>query len=317
MIEAYWMFLGLPLSRLTGAWVDRVSWPVSEINLWLGLLCCSLGPLAWKAAWPWWGRMMLGFGILLLVIQGFSQGATPWDFVPTVFRDRPSERIKTSEVQGESFNAWFAEAQHSVKNPVGDFYQNASEQPDLRDVHVALGAVLAELNYPQGREVRAIKTMRGLSRLLGLAYGGPAYHDVVTGEVAMASALDYPSTKMWRWSTVVHECAHAQGFTREMDAEILTYLALKKMGKMGQFCALGLALGKTQLKVDWPEFIRAEQCEVQAQRKALHQPGVDMLRKWSRIVNIQNSGQKYGALAEGQSLPPRDHEFFRVVLGVK
>ena len=317
MIEAYWRFLGLPLSRLTGALVDRVSWPVSEILLWFGILSCCLWPLAWKAAWPWWGRMILGFGVLLLVIQGFSQGATPWDFVPTVFRDRPSERIITNEVDGESFNAWFAEAQHSVKNPAGEFYRNAPEQPELKDVQAALGLVLAELNYPLGREVRAIKTMRGLSRLLGLAYGGPAYHDVITGEVVMASALDYPSTKMWRWCTVVHECAHAQGFTREMDAEILTYLALKKMGEMGHFCALSLALGKTQRKLDWPEFIRTELSEVQAQHKALHQPVVDMLRKWSTAVNVQNSGQKYGALADGQSLPPRDHEFFRVVLGVK
>jgi hypothetical protein len=156
--------------------------------------------------------------------------------------------------------------------------------------------------------------MEGLSLVLGLSYGGPAFHDVVTGEVALAASKDYPSLKAWRWMTVVHELAHAKGFTREMDAEILTHLALKELTHpLGLHLANWMALLKTQRRLVLPQALALEFKKVRQQRESLQQPWVDLIKGFLQSIRLQNDGAKYGSIV-ANGLPPEGHEFFKVVL---
>jgi hypothetical protein len=315
MIEFYWNHLGLPLSRWTGGWADRIQWPLSEIILLWGLLCLVLFPVAYKQGWGWPWRILFLTGFFTLGIQLLSQGVTPIDLVPTVFREPPAKRFTARPVNEEAFQAWWKLSQAELLTTSSNVVEGADFSPNLKQVHWALAQVLTDLGYPAGREVKTVKAMRGITRVLGLAYGGPAYHDVITGEVVVASREDHPVTKCWHWCTVVHEIAHAQGFTREMDAEVLTYLALKKMGSMGEFCANFLALGKCNKPLELPDFFKREIEKVKAEREALRQPVVKFFKNSAQVLGLQNSSKKYGALDSHSSTPPPDHEFFRVVLG--
>lgn len=319
MIESYWRWIGGPWSVWVGSLTDLVSIPVSELILWFGLislalLClrpylCPWSPLLWSRT-----RYGLSIGVLCLIIQTFSQGATPWDFVPTVFRDPISGRAMRVEVETGIYQTWREQNQTLLLTWPKALYESAPTEPDLALVNEAIDKVLKELNYPKGRSVRRWKTMTGLTEILGLAYGGPAYHDVISAEVVIASSLDSPSSKAWRWCTLVHEVAHAKGFTREMDAECLTWLALGKLEHpMGPYLQAWLALGKTGKKTNLPDFLQKEQKRVWDARKALHQPLVSFLKDLGKKLSLQNDLQKYGAILPGTT-PASNHEFFGMVL---
>lgn len=315
MIETYWIWIGGPWSVWVGSFSDRTSVPISELLLWFGLICTLLLCLC-----PWvpnlWTRTRYGLilGLTCLIIQVFSQGATSWDFVPTVFRTPVSSRAPKVEVQSNAFQNWWQQQQDHLLTWPQAMYETAPEVPDLAMVNDALDQVLINLNYPSGRSVKRWKTMAGFTKVLGLAYGGPAYHDVISGEVVMVSEQDWPSSKAWRWCTLVHEVAHAKGFTREMDAECLTWLALGQLEHpMGLYLQSWLALGKTGQKISLPIFLEEEQKRVWKARKALHQPLVSFFKSLGKRYSIQNTAQKYGAIAP-DTTPPPQHEFFGMVL---
>ena len=310
MIELYWAWIGGPLARLLGPWVDAIAFPISEVLLLLSLgliLFRIMTPfLGFGMPWVWW----LGPG--LLAVMAFSQGVTPLDWVPSVFRDAPHERAGAQKVD-QSLEEWKLAVQTRVLSFSSSSYTQAAGNPNLKEVHRAVTRVLEGLSYPAGREVTRIKEMAGLTRVMGLAYGGPAYHDVVTGEVVMASEEDLPRTKVSRWLTVVHEVAHAQGFTREMDAEVLTWLILREMeSPFGSFCADLQALSKGSWKWEGPPEYQKEKENVLKARKALNQPVVSFLKDLWRKGGLQNSGEKYGQVKDPQ--PPANHPFFGVVL---
>lgn len=302
--------MGGPLARLTGTWVDAVSYPVSEVIL---LLC--LGTILLRAISPWLGLnlpFLWWLAPLCLVIMVFSHGVTPVDWVPSVFRDAPHLRAGTVPVD-EKVEEWRERVQKRVSQFPDRLYKEAEDSPNLEQVHRGVKRVLSGLSYPPGREVKIIKDMKGLTRLLGLAYDGPAYHDVVTGETVMASDDDLPRTKVSRWLTVVHEIAHAQGFTREMDAEVLTWLILREMeSPFAMYCADLQALSKGVWS--WKgsaEYDRDRKSVIEA-RQQLHQPFVSALKKVLNWGGVQNSGEKYGHVESKR--PPIDHPFFGVVL---
>jgi hypothetical protein len=314
VIEWYWEWLGAPLSRWVGAFTDQFAFVFSELLLWVGIF--SALALLYS---PWHDglgrlRMLWGIGVLSLLIQAFSQGATPYDFVPTVFRSPVEGRYGVQAVDLEGFDAWFAEAQAQLLSLPEGLYMEASMDPALSMVNDALDRVLEDLDYPAGRTVSRSKQMVGLTRLLGLAYGGPAYHDVITGEVVLVKDEDLPSSKAWRWWTTMHEVAHAKGFTGEMDAEVLTFLALGKLDHpLGPYLQAYMALSKSGRSFKWPEVMLMENKAILEKRKSLNQPVVFWMRRMGQKFSIQNSGAKYGALQKSQ-LPKVDHPFFGVVM---
>ena len=312
MIEIYWAWVGGPLARTLGPWVDSVAFPISEFLLLMALGLVGLRLLGmlpfwgWSVPWIWW------FGPFLLVTMAFSQGVTPVDWVPTVFREAPHLRAGTVMV-GEDFDPWKEKVQDRVLAFPDSIYENADPSPNLKEVHRAVTRVLEGLSYPPGREVTRVKDMVGLTRLMGLAYGGPAYHDVVTGEVVMASEDDLPRTKVYRWLTVVHEIAHAQGFTREIDAEVLTWMILKEMeSPFANLCADLQALSKGRWAWEGPPAYQREREEVVLARKNLDQPVVNWLKTFWKKVGLQNDAVKYGGVLDERPSP--DHPFFGVVM---
>ena len=114
----------------------------------------------------------------------------------------------------------------------------------------------------------------------------------------MVQAADLPTPRYWRLLAVCHETAHAKGFTREMDAEILTQLALSTSEDL-RYRMLGdiMYLRKSGERIHFPEFLRAE---IIASRDSLkrvesRQTVVNLMRKISRKLGFQNSGGKYGS----------------------
>jgi len=310
LIEAYWAWVGGPTARLLGSWVDGISIPISEI-----LLILALALIFFRLSLPWIGLsvpIIWWIGPILLGIMAFSQGVTTIDWVPSVFRTPPHIRAGSVSV-GENFHGWKERVKERVFLFSEEAYLQAESSPNLKEVDRAVKRVLNGLSYPPGREVKKIKEMMGLTRLMGLAYGGPAYHDVVTGEVVMAAENDLPRTKVYRWLTVVHEIAHAQGFTREIDAEVLTWLILKEMeSPFAQFCADVQALSKGPWEWKAPPAYRKEQDKVLMARKSLKQPVVAWLSSIWKRGGLQNNVVKYGSISK--SRPPVNHPFFGVVL---
>lgn len=308
LIEVYWDYLGSYLGQWMGAWVDKVPFAVSEpllqFSIWLcvaGIFCFIMGHRI-----PKW----FGVGPILLLIMAFSQGISSWDWVPSAHREPFFDRLGKKEISREELDQFLEVHRNQLKAFPEKLYSDASMDAPLDEVNKAMDKALALMNLKPGRHVQSVKKLWGITRVLGLAYGGPAYHDVITSEVVMASQEDYPATKAWRWVCAVHEVAHAQGFTREMDAEILTYLALRESEHplLKALCSC-MVLSKSGQNIDYPKVFEEEWKGIRKQRENLHQPLIKVIKSLGQALSIQNSQAKYGGVDRDREIP-LDHEFF-------
>jgi hypothetical protein len=147
---------------------------------------------------------------------------------------------------------------------------------------------------------------------LGLGYGGPAFHDPFFSEMAIISAQAYPTPHYWRITAACHESAHAKGFTREMDAELLTQFALlHSADKRYQWLANIHWLLKTGRPIGWPPALIREWHTARAERKEVerHQPLAMAFRNGLIKVGLRNSPGKYGDRKKGEEWNPQ-HPFF-------
>lgn len=160
-----------------------------------------------------------------------------------------------------------------------------------------------------------MKPMGPLTTILGLSYGGPAFHDPFYGELAMVRPEDHPAPRYWRLIGVCHETAHSKGFTREMDAEILTQLALQGSGD-ARYRMLGdiMWLRKSGERVHYPDSLKREMRASwdSLERVEKRQPCVRFLRSLTRKLGFQNSGGKYGSRESAETWDPQ-HPFFATV----
>lgn len=323
--DLYWRLLGLPLSRLKGLVVDAIPFSVVEVSLWLGagatlwfLLSLGIrrGPLRNR-------RLRLAallFGPVFLIALGLGQGAFPWSLAPTALREPLARRLAADSLPEAEFRAWArarAEAlRDSLSTPAGwARYRTLDERTVLRACDTLLDGVLADLGLPPGRRVRAYKDMGPWTTTLGLSYGGPAFHDPFFGEIAIIRDRDMPAPLHWRLIAACHETAHAKGFTREMDAEILTQLALAGAPdpRLRELADIHF-LQKTGVELKWPDSLVAESRRVRATRKAVEarQPVVGALRRWAERLGLRNQGAKYGERGAREAWNPR-HPFFATV----
>lgn len=176
----------------------------------------------------------------------------------------------------------------------------------------SIDSVFVDLGLPPGRTVRTVKAMGPLTTVIGLAYGGPGFHDPLTAEVGLVRLRDRPAPHDWRLVSVCHEVIHAKGIFRDVDTEILTQLALDRVPDP-RFRMLGDLhfLQMTGLKVQWPDSIQAEIRRIRAARLETerHQSLVRWLRGWAKRGHMQNSGRKYGVRTNREPWNPR-HPFF-------
>jgi hypothetical protein len=304
LIEVYWQYLGKPVSIFTGWVSDAIPFSISEILLQLSILSFILfifNIISKKR------RRLVKYsipGICVLIIMALSQGITVIDCVPTVFRSHPFDRLLHVDLSNESLLQFVENSTQSFSKKIVKLnYENYSHDYQIKEANKIADRALDFMNYPKGREVRSVKNMFGLSKLLGLSYGGSAYHDVVSGEVVIANQADYPATKSWRRMCLVHEIIHAKGFTREMDTEILTWLALRLSdSKLDQAFADMMVIYKSKIKYKWPNLILEEWHQVLEARKKLAKKTkvLNFLKSISKKINIQNSSHKYGSIKIGE-----------------
>lgn len=319
----YWNTLGLPLSRLKGVVVDAFPFSFVEATVWAGLLCLAvLGLGAATGRWQALRRRrplfrLLVAGPVVLLLLSLGQGAFPLSLAPTAWRKPLARHVAAPPLPYESFQAELRRREARLLDRFGPaYYGTLPETELLAGCDTALDRVLERLGLPPGRAVGRMKDMGPLTTVLGLSYGGPAFHDPFYGELAMVKAVDHPAPRYWRLLGVCHEAAHAKGFTREMDAEILTQLALSASGDPRYLLLADIMfLRKSGEVVRLPEALRRE---IRASRDSLEavgkrQPAVRFLRSLSRRLGFQNSGGKYGTRDPRESWDP-SHPFYATVM---
>ncbi|MCD6024550.1 MAG: hypothetical protein K0Q91_1466 [Fibrobacteria bacterium] len=329
MFDLYWRFLGLPLSRLKGAVSDAAPFSLVEASLWVAaaalvVLAASLarprGILAHRGVR--WTTVLLG--PVFLIALGLGQGAFPLSIAPTGLREPLTKRVEVPPLDSAAFVAWTRAREERLGGYFGGetrwrAFQALSEKEVLRACDGSLDTVLAALGLLPGRTVRAFKDMGPWTSSLGLLYGGPAFHDPFFGEIGIIPDRNYPASHYWRLVAACHETAHAKGFTREMDAEILTQAALARL-EDPRFTALADIhfLLKTGTKITWPDSLKAEARRVRNARARVEaaRPALFRLKAWLRKADLQNSGAKYGERRAAEAWNPR-HPFFATVRAVQ
>jgi hypothetical protein len=319
--DLYWRAVGLPLSRFKGLIVDRLPFSLVEVLLWLG----AGAVLFWVLSWikPLRGRIgsrarVASFllGPVLLLILGSGQGALPFSCDPTAWRAPLAKELGADSLGEEAFKSWAEERDRRLLREFDETaYEALSEEEGLRIGNASLDSVLADLGLPPGRAVKTMKPMGPLTAAIGLIYGGLAFHDGLTEELGLVRPQDGPSPHYWRLISVCHEAAHAKGFSREVDAEILTQLALLRAPDPRFRVLADLHfLGKTGLKLPWPESLVSEYKRIQQEKLAVekNQRVISLLKRWAAKGHMRNSSQKYGTRTHGQAWNPRQ-PFFATV----
>jgi Protein of unknown function (DUF3810) len=321
----YWRFLGLPLSRAKGLIVDRVPFSLVESMIWVGAACSMvLMGAALSGRWrPLKQRrplfLILWAGPVLLVLMALGQGAFPLSLAPTAWRRPLAQAFTGPSLTYTEFRSALARHEsHLLATFSPAYYESLSEAEILSGCDRSLDTVLMDLDLPPGRKVAAMKPMGPVTTLLGLSYGGPAFHDPFFGEMAMVRPQDHPAPRYWRLIGICHESAHAKGFTREMDAEILTQLALSGSADP-RYRMLGdiMYLRKSGERIHYPEYLRRE---IRVSRDSLQavesrQPVVRLLKKIATRLGFQNSGGKYGSRDGSENWNP-GHPFYSTLAGL-
>lgn len=322
LFPIYWRWLGLPLSRAKGEVVDRLPFSLVETTIWIGVAFASM--LALAALTGRWRALrsrpslfaLLTAGPAILICMALGQGAFPLSLAPTAWRLPLARAFPSPPLPYADFKRELAAREERLLRTFSpDYYLSFSEAEILSGCDRLLDGELAALRLPGGRQVRRLKGMGPLTTLLGLSYGGPAFHDPFFGELAMVSPADHPAPRYWRLIGACHEAAHAKGFTREMDAEILTQLALESSTDP-RYRMLGdiMFLRKSGERVHYPEWLRGEMRMMwdSLARVERRQPAVRFLRSASRKLGFQNTGGKYGSRTGSEAWNP-DHPFYATI----
>lgn len=293
--------------------------------IWVGAACCAI--LALIAAFGGWRRLretrplylVLVSAPVLLVLMGMGQGAFPISLAPTAWRQPLAKAFPGPPLPYSRFRDELDMRENRLLSSFSPgYYESLSDEEILYGCNRSLDTVLADLGLQPGRSVAKMKPMGPLTTLLGLSYGGPAFHDPFFGEMAMVRPEDHPAPHYWRLLGMCHEAAHAKGFTREMDAEILTQLALERSSDP-RFRMLGdiMYLRKSGERIHYPEYLRREIRDTwdSLQRVEAHQPMVRLLRRAAIKLGFQNSGGKYGSRSGSENWNP-EHPFYSTIEGL-
>lgn len=305
--ETYWKFLGAPVSKLIGFISDKIPFSTTEVLLQLCLFMSLCFVLSFKIKkLKDYKKITLPF-IGILIILTCSQGITPIDFIPSAFRTSPRQTNQNLLLSHEEIkNLLEKYHQHFFLNFPENEYLKWNGEDDLGSANRLANRVIEHLGYEPGRNVKNVKPMIGLTKILGLSYGGPAFHDAITKEIVIASYKDLPSSKIWRRMTLIHECIHAKGFHNELDTEILTYFSLKMSeNKIDQWIATLILLNKARFKVSYPEILLDEFKKIRVDREKTENKQwlISSLKKIFKRINLRNKSEKYGQ----QSLKEKDY----------
>ena len=326
LFPIYWRFLGYPLSCLKGVIVDSVPFSLVETLVWVGLISLIfLILLLIKGHYRWLKNHSMVFLILLsgpvlLLLMAMGQGAFPLSLAPSAWRKPLAQVFIGPALPYEKFKQQLSvHEQHLLTHFSLRDYQLYTEPQIVVQCNDALDQVLDVLHLAPGRTVRAIKPMGPFTTTLGLAYGGPAFHDPFLGELAMVQYQDMPTPRYWRLIGICHEEAHAKGFTREMDAEILTQLALNfTHDPFLQILGDIMYLRKSGEKIEFPKALSDEISVSRATLKKVEEQQwcVQFIRRMTKKIGFQNSGGKYGSRMGSEAWDVH-HPFYATVEGLQ
>lgn len=313
--EKYWQWIGGPLSRIEAKIVDSIPFAVVESVIWLCLVLISVSfiPRFFKKL-HLLRFIVLIFGLVLISGQGVFGS---FFLVPSAWRPPLAERLPKVIVDTQQVRALY---DIGASKLLGDqtqlTYQNIDRTTVINDANQSLDKIIKELGYAPGREVSVIKEMQGLSRMLGSIYGGPAYHDPITTEIALVPD-EFPMPKYWTIVAIFHEIAHAKGFSREIDAELLTWFALWRSPKtLYHNLAWMMFLSKTgagpiKLPIAW-EKDRSEKRLLR--KKYFENHSIEnFLKNSAESLGLINGSEKYGN-AKGIKEIKSTHPFFGPVI---
>ncbi len=293
--------------------------------IWIGAACLLI--LVAAAALGRWKNIrssgapffLLLAGPILLLLMALGQGAFPLSLAPSAWRLPLAQAFTGPPLPYQEFRRSLERRENRLMQTFSPaYYESLGEEEILFGCDRALDTVLADLGLAPGRRVTKMKPMGPLTTLLGLSYGGPAFHDPFFGEMAMVRPQVHPAPRYWRLIGICHETAHAKGFTREMDAEILTQLALSGSADP-RYRMLGdiMFLRKSGERVHYPEYLRREIRSSWDSLQAVEarQPAVRFLKKAAVKLGFQNSNGKYGSREGSEHWDPA-HPFYATIAGL-
>lgn len=332
MFNFYWEYLGYPLSKIKGEFIDALPFSVVEILSWLALMgtvsaVLLLPILVLRTFFNKKGAYILGFYtfkriLLQLGVCGTLGLLLAWGQGIEAYNPWPSFNRKSLTTWGPKsleFKEWKKQIHLSQAHFLNEFdsvtYVSITEFEILELCNQSLGQVLQKLQLPKGRELGTIKTMGPLNTFFALTYGGPAFHDPLTGEVGIISAEVFPTTRAWRHLAICHETTHAMGFTREIDTEILTYLLLiHSDSPYLNWLASWTFLAHSGLEFSLPPLLEKEATDAQKKRKEIlsQRTLTRLTREFLLKNNLDNSSKKYGFREKEAEWNPQDKYFSSV-----
>ena len=197
----YWRFFGLPLSRAKGAIVDPIPFSLVECMVWTGMACAAV-LIAVALAGRWRALRqnrrlfsLLASGPILLIFMGMGQGAFPLSLAPTAWRKPLAKEFPAPPLPYADFRSELGIRENRLLREFSPAYYSSLDEPEaLHGCNLLLDQVLRGLGMDEGRSVGKMKPMGPLTTLLGLSYGGPAFHDPFFGELAMIRPEDHPDS---------------------------------------------------------------------------------------------------------------------------
>ncbi len=172
--------------------------------------------------------IVLPICLLYLWLSAASQNAITPHMFPSYHRESIVFRSNSKDKVPENFIIWRTE--EAIKSFNKDFdwdeYKKLSFKEILDDGQFQIMALASSLGYSEGIPTEKIKYLSGIPRILGYAYGGPAYYDSFTHEIVIPKVDDYPASKYFYISTIIHELSHSLLFQRELDATLIQYKAM-------------------------------------------------------------------------------------------
>lgn len=287
MFALYWQFIGYPYSIISSGFSDLFIFNLTEVLLWVHLFLFLV----------FIKKRRKYFFVIYPVILLFSQGATPFDLAPSQFR---KSVIITDPVAEKKLSEYFNSIQNKL---LQEFDTSAYERFSISNhdsmelYQKIVWQAFDALKQPRGVQIKRIKTMFGFTKVLGLIYGGPGFHDVVTTEAILISQKDYPTSKYWRIKGFVHEIIHAQGVQSELETEILTWLSLRlSTNPLLRALSYQMALRKTSRAFELPDtfFWDIHNMKIKRNQKLDSMFYIKFPKKFLRNIGLFNKSSKYG-----------------------
>lgn len=181
-------------------------------------------------------------------------------------------------------------------------YQMMTDQNVLFQANIDSSKTLEGFGIQMKSNLSKIKYLGGVPRLFAYAYGGIAYHDLLTGEIVLPTKYDYPSTNYFRIKSIYHEVGHSLYYADDLANNIFQTKSMLHSSN-DNIKALGylMILGFTDfsllpyLKLNQIDFYneiikKSKQNQIQVKKYYV----ANFLKNLFKKSKIQNKSVKYG-----------------------